>query len=139
MNIEDERAIVAVLVRYATGIDRRDWTLFATCFTQDLVTDYGEIGSWQGRKPFVDFMEKGHAPIGPTLHRLSNFVITGDARQAQATSYVNALLVRPAEGILFRQAHGIYEDRLVREADGWKIRERRFVAVLIQANTSPAG
>ncbi len=139
MNIEDERAIVAVLVRYATAIDRRDWDLFATCFTKDVEADYGDIGSWRDRKALVDFMEQGHAPIGPTLHRLTNFVITGDAKQALATSYVDALLLRPDPGVLFRRAHGSYEDRLVREEDGWKIQERRFVAVLIQESPDPAG
>ena len=39
------RADVAdVLVRYATGIDRRDWELFRTCFTEDCDADYGDIG-----------------------------------------------------------------------------------------------
>jgi SnoaL-like domain len=134
MKIDDERAIVAVLVRYATAIDRRDWDLFATCFTHDLEADYGEIGSWRGRKSFVDFMEQGHAPIGPTLHRLTNFVVVGDARQARATSYVDALLLRPAPGVPFRRAHGSYEDRLLREEDGWKIEKRRFRAVLIDTS-----
>ena len=37
--------IAEVLVRYATGIDRRDWTLFRTCFTDDCDADYGDIGT----------------------------------------------------------------------------------------------
>ncbi len=40
--------IADVLVRYATGIDRRDWTLFRSCFTDDCVADYGDIGVWHG-------------------------------------------------------------------------------------------
>jgi len=41
----DVRADVAdVLVRYATGIDQRDWALFRTCFTEDCEADYGGIG-----------------------------------------------------------------------------------------------
>ncbi len=35
VSIEDERSIIAVLLRYATGIDTRDWNLFRTCFSED--------------------------------------------------------------------------------------------------------
>ena len=31
-------------MRYATGIDRRDWALLRSCFTDDCVADYGDIG-----------------------------------------------------------------------------------------------
>ena len=40
--------VTDVLVRYATGIDQRDWALFRTCFTEDCVVDYGDIGLWHG-------------------------------------------------------------------------------------------
>jgi hypothetical protein len=132
MNSEDERAIMAVLVRYASAIDRRDWTLFATCFTEDVEADYGSITRCRGRNILVDYMARGHATIGPTLHRMSNFVIAGDDREATATSYVDALLMRPDSSDILRQAHGWYEDRLVRGSGGWQIARRRFVPVLIQ-------
>ncbi len=45
---EDRQDISELLVRYATGIDRRDWPLFRTVFTDDCVLDYGEIGHWTG-------------------------------------------------------------------------------------------
>ena len=137
MNIEDERAIVAVLVRYATAIDRRDWDLFGTCFTHDVEADYGDIGSWRGRTALVEYMARGHAPIGPTLHRLTNFVITGDNRCAHATSYVDALLLRPQPGVALRRAYGLYEDRLIHEADGWRICRRTFTMALLQEDPQP--
>ena len=31
--------VADVLVRYATGIDRRDWALFRACFTEDCDVD----------------------------------------------------------------------------------------------------
>jgi hypothetical protein len=137
MNIEDEREIVAVLVRYATAIDRRDWQLFASCFTHNVDADYGSIGRWRDRETLTDFMQKGHSPIGPTLHRLTNFVIVGDSERAQSACYVDALLLRPVPGIAMRQAHGSYEDFLVHEQQGWKIRKRRFLAVFIHDAANP--
>lgn len=132
MNAENERAIVAVLLRYATAIDQRDWQLFATCFTDDVEADYGDIGNWRGRDTILEHMRRGHEPIGPTLHRLTNFVIAGGADVATAKCYVDALLMHRQSHDLFRHAHGWYEDQLVRTDDGWKIRHRRFVPVLIQ-------
>jgi SnoaL-like domain len=131
MDIEDEHAIGAVLLRYATGIDRRDWVLFATCFTDDVQADYGALGQWHGRDSLVAHMAQGHADLGPTLHRMSNFVITGVAHEARATSYVDALLMHKS-GQVLRRAHGYYEDRLVRAEGAWKISSRHFLAVLIE-------
>jgi 3-phenylpropionate/cinnamic acid dioxygenase small subunit len=136
MNAEDERAIIAVLVRYATAIDRRDWPLLTSCFTEDVEADYGDIGTWHGRDAIVHHMTQGHAKIGPTLHRITNFVVAGEADEARAVCYVDALLMRFESGGMFRQAHGWYEDRLVRSNEGWKIRSRRFVPVLIQQPSS---
>ena len=45
---EDRLEIAEVLLRYATGIDRRNWSLFRTVFTDDCDLDYGEIGAWHG-------------------------------------------------------------------------------------------
>ena len=62
---EDRQDIVDVLLRYATGIDRRDWPLFRTVFTDDCELDYGEIGTWHGVDAVTDFMETSHAMAGP--------------------------------------------------------------------------
>jgi ketosteroid isomerase-like protein len=131
---EDERAIVATLLRYATGIDQRDWPLFRTCFTEDAVADYPGFGQWVGARAITDFMEQAHAPMGATLHRVSNCVVAGEADVATARSYVDAVLTLP-DGTV-HNATGVYQDRLVRSADGWRIAERRFQAVLMR-NLTP--
>ena len=131
MSIDDEREIAAVILRYADAIDRRDWPLFSSCFTEDVEADYGELGRWRGRAVFVDHMEKGHVGWGPTLHRMTNLVITGVGAEATTTSYVDALLMPGASRRTIRRAYGWYHDRLVRQPQGWKICYRRFAAVLI--------
>ncbi len=131
MSVDDERETAAVILRYADAIDRRDWPLFASCFTEDMEADYGELGRWRGRALFVDRMEKGHEGWGPTLHRMTNLVIAGEGEEATATSYVDALLMPGASHRKIRRACGWYHDRLLRQSDGWKIRYRRFAAVLI--------
>jgi uncharacterized protein (TIGR02246 family) len=135
LSAEDERAITAVLVRYATGADRRDWELFASCFTQDLVAEYDGLGSWHGRDALVDFMVKGTAQGGLTMHKLTNFLIFGSGDRAMATCYVDALLMPLEPGGKVRRANGRYEDQLVRDKGGWKISKRHFIPVQIAETT----
>lgn len=58
--LEDKSEIGEVLIRYATGIDQRDWDLFRTCWTPDVVADYGEIGQFAGIDVLTDFMFASH-------------------------------------------------------------------------------
>jgi 3-phenylpropionate/cinnamic acid dioxygenase small subunit len=119
-----------VLVRYATGIDRRDWALFRTCFTDDCEADYGEIGVWRGADVITGWMERSHAACGHTLHRITNLAIEPNGDGVAARSYVDALVMGP-DGTGTR-AVGYYDDELVATKDGWKIARRRFTMVLLQ-------
>lgn len=128
----DRADITEVLLRYATGIDRRDWATFRTAFTEDCVLDYGEIGSFTGVDAVADFMDQSHAMAGHTMHRLSNIVITLDNDRATARTYVDGLILGPdnTSGV---SAVGIYDDNLVRTERGWRIARRVFTAVRITA------
>lgn len=134
---EDRQDITDVLLRYATGIDRRDWTLFRTVFTDDCELDYGEIGVWKGVDAVTEFMQQAHALAGHTMHRLTNQVITVDGDEAQARTYVDALIMvgdnkSGVNGI------GFYDDDLVRTDAGWRIARRRFTAVRVATVGEPA-
>jgi 3-phenylpropionate/cinnamic acid dioxygenase small subunit len=127
----DEQEITALLTRYATGIDRRDWALFQTCFTDDARTDYGSFGQWNSAAQITAFMQQAHAGMGHTLHRLSNFVISAQGQSAIARSYVDALLMPGAAGGDVHRGIGFYDDELVKTEQGWRIRFRRFTPVQI--------
>jgi SnoaL-like domain len=127
------RAEVAeVLVRYATGIDRRDWELFRSCFTEDCHADYGDIGVWQGAGAITEWMKESHAACGDTLHRISNEVVAPHDHGASSRCYVDALILGP-DNTTGTQAIGYYDDVLVLRSDGWKIARRRFTLVSIQS------
>jgi hypothetical protein len=127
----DEREIIALLTRYATGIDRRDWPLFQNCFTADARTDYGAFGRWNSAAQITVFMEQAHAALGLTLHRLSNFSIAAQGEGAVARSYVDALLMPGPAGGDVHRGIGYYDDELVKTAEGWRIKVRRFTPVHI--------
>jgi 3-phenylpropionate/cinnamic acid dioxygenase small subunit len=127
---EDRQDISEVLLRYATGIDRRDWPLFRTVFTDDCELNYGEVGSWRGVDAITEFMEQAHAMASHTMHRLTNQVITVDGDKAQSRTYVDALIMvgDSNSGV---NAAGFYDDDLVRTADGWRVARRDFIQVRI--------
>ena len=128
-NADDERSIIAVLTRYATGIDKRDWPLLRSCFSDDFSGDYGDFGIWNSAGEITAFMEQAHANVGPTLHRLSNFAITVKGDMATSRTYVDALLMPATPADVVHQASGYYDDELARAADGWKITRRSFIMV----------
>ncbi len=126
----DRQDISDLLIRYATGIDRRDWPLFRTVFTDDCVLDYGEIGTWNGVDEVAAFMEKAHAMAGHTMHRITNHVIAVNGDRAEARSYIDGLIMSP-DNVSGVNAIGYYDDDVVRTADGWRIARRRFTPVRV--------
>jgi hypothetical protein len=123
----DRDQIGDVLIRYATGIDQRDWALFRTCWTPDVEADYGEVGRFSGVDALTDFMMASHDAMGPIHHRMSNFVIAVDPAGDRATvrSYVHAVLIAvPGDKSSWIDAVGNYDDVFVRTAEGWRISAR---------------
>ena len=97
----DKAQIADVLIRYATGIDFKDWALLRTCWTDDV-----EL----------------HNGMGPTYHRLTNFAITVDGDRATARSYVHAVLQAiPDDPASWIEALGHYDDEFVRTPEGWRV------------------
>ena len=132
MTAPDERAdrqdVAEVLVRYASGIDRRDWPLFRSCFTEGVHADYEGIAVWEGVDEITAFMEAAHGEMGHTLHRITNVAVQVDGDRAAARSYVD-LVAMDAAGESGLTTAGFYDDELVRTPDGWRIATRRFVMV----------
>lgn len=124
----DKQDIAEVLMRYATGIDTRDWVLFRTCFTEDVLAEYEGISTWDGVDDITASMESSHAGMGHTMPQLSNIAITVDGGEATARTYVDAVLMA-TDGQSGLNPRGFYEDRLVRTTAGWRIAHRRFTLV----------
>jgi hypothetical protein len=124
----DKLDIAEVIVAYATAIDRRDWDLFRTVFTDELDVDYDDIGNWHDRETLTQFMVEAHLHLGHTMHRLSNVAIDVAGDEATAHAYVDAVLMT-ADGKSGIQAIGFYDDALVRTSSGWRITKRHFTMV----------
>jgi 3-phenylpropionate/cinnamic acid dioxygenase small subunit len=126
MAASDREQISDVLIRYATGIDSRDWNLFRTCFTPDVKADYGEVGAWNDVEGITQYMEATHKDMASTNHMISNIAIDQRHDEATATSYVHAVLALTEDPPAWVDAVGKYVDEFVRTPDGWRIRARTF-------------
>ena len=136
---DDKAQITDVLIRYATGIDFKDWALLRTCWTDDVEVDYGEVGQYSGVDAITGLMEQLHSGMGPTYHRLSNFAIAVDGDRATARSYVFAhLLALPDNPASWVEALGHYDDELARTPHGWRIAKRTTQIARVQSGVTPA-
>jgi 3-phenylpropionate/cinnamic acid dioxygenase small subunit len=128
---EVRQDIADLLVRYAAGIDGRDWKLLRSCFTDDCEADYGATGRWHGGDEITAWMRATHEPLGHTLHRITNQAVACEDGTVTARSYVDALVLGPdnARGV---RVDGYYDDVLVRTDDGWRIARRRYTMVRMQ-------
>ena len=121
----DKEQIAEVLIRYATGIDSKDWPLLRSCWTDEIDVDYQQLGRFTSADALTDVMRQLHENMGPTYHRMSNIVIAVDGDRATARSYVQAvLMLQPNDSTNWVDALGHYDDVFVRTPDGWRIRER---------------
>lgn len=122
---DDKAQITDVLIRYATGIDSKDWARFRTCWADEVDVDYGDLGKFTDADEFTAMMRQVHDGMGQTYHRISNAVIEVDGDRATARSYVHAVLMAvPDDSTSWIDAIGHYDDELARTADGWRIVKR---------------
>lgn len=125
--IADRLEIDALLTRYATGLDTKDWDLWASCFVDDAFIDYESAGGIKGKKAEIRaWLEKTFEMFSMTQHIVGNRVIEIDGDRATARSaFYNPMGLPDGEGgmKLFFDG-GYYNDKLVRTDEGWKIEER---------------
>jgi len=121
----DRIEILAVLDRYATAMDRRDWSLLDQVFTPDFTYDAGEWVT-QNRQDYVKILRGYLDGCGPTQHLLGNYRIEAEgADHATSACYVRAFhLDRERGAELTYDMGGEYRDRLQRRPEGWRIIHR---------------
>lgn len=133
----DKEQIAEVLIRYATGIDSKDWPSLRSCWTDEIDVDYGDLGHFATAEALTDLMRQIHNGMGPTYHRMTNLVINVDGDRATARSYVHALLMAiPDDSASWVEALGHYDDELVRTPDGWRIARRTTHIARVQAGAT---
>ena len=126
--IEDRILIGECVIRYALGVDRRDWKMFAECFTDPVYIDHSQNGllaADYAREDFVAIVRDAVSGFAATQHLSPNHVIELDAEEhdrATCYSYMYAQhYTRSPDGGRVLVVHGSYTNFMVRTGDGWRI------------------
>lgn len=127
--ISDRLLIQELIATEAHALDERDWELWESLFTEDALIDWTEAGAIKGNprevrdwasRVFINF------PYPQYQHLTGNFQVEleGDAASCRHMQYI-AISLPNAAGARQIGFSGIwFEDRMVRTAQGWKIRSR---------------
>jgi hypothetical protein len=135
----DKQDITEAILRYATGIDMRDWELYRQAFTDEVEVDFS---SWSGgglqrmsADQWVAGVRSTLAGFAGTQHTLTNFVITLRGDEATAVVYMSAQHYLPNDkGDSTLLIGGYYTHELVRTATDWKIRMARLTVTWTTGN-----
>jgi SnoaL-like protein len=122
----DRATITDVVNRYATGLDRRDWPLLRSIFTDEIDMEYSSVGIKSGRYAadrWVRNSEVLFAGFGATQHTLSNHVVDVDGDTGRCTMYMRAehFIEDLPENEKRWTIGGYYTVSLRRDGDSWRI------------------
>jgi 3-phenylpropionate/cinnamic acid dioxygenase small subunit len=116
--------VTELLYRYANALDRRAYEELREVFTADATVDFGELGGTRsGHDAIVRFCSRALEPFAAVQHFITNVVTAGE------TSSCYFFAVHIQEGKEPFLVGGTYEDRFTQTADGWRIAERKLVAL----------
>jgi hypothetical protein len=122
----DRAQVTDVPLRYARGVDRRDWALVRSCFSDDAFVDgtraTGPVDAYQSE------LRPGVERWAGTMHVMANQLVTVDGDRASLETYAVAFhwAVPPAgtphpDNLVV----GVrYHDELVRVEERWVITRR---------------
>lgn len=118
----DRATVGDTILNYATGIDRRDWTLYRSIFADEVEFDFE---TWSGEPPstvsadvWVASVRETLACFDATAHVITNHVIALAGDEAAIVAHMTATHYFENETQVLG---GYYTDRLVRRGAGWRI------------------
>ncbi len=120
-DISDRLEIEALLTRYAKAVDRKDWDLYRTVFTDDAFIDYTSAGgSASGVDDMTEWLDAALGQFPATQHMVSNIDIDLEpgADRATVEAMFHNPMVMPDKSAWV--TGGWYHHELVRTADGWR-------------------
>jgi hypothetical protein len=127
----DRTAISDVIHAYATGLDRRDWVLFRSIFTEQIDMDFRSAGLRAGvydADRWVRDAKRLFDGFSATQHTSSNHVheVRGDEATCVSNMQAEHFVARESgDGLAVGENRwtigGYYENGLIRRDEGWKL------------------
>lgn len=125
--LTDRAEISDVQLRYATGLDFRDWTTFRSCFADEIEVDFTSLFGGSPRRVsaerWTESARRTVSGLTATQHMITNHVITVDGDRALCIAYVQAQHYLPNDkGDSTQTMGGYYTNHFIRTPEGWRIR-----------------
>jgi hypothetical protein len=130
---DDKLAVADTVYRYATGVDRRDWALYRSLFTETVTMDFSSFGpDLPPRVMGADDWVAGIVPLftglAATQHSMTNPLATVVADTATITMYMQAHHVYdPQDPASWYTVGGYYDDTLARVDGRWLLSGVRLI------------
>lgn len=124
----DKQALVELVQSYSRAVDRRDYALLASLYTEDGIDDH--TGQYSGSASgFVAWLAKALEGVDATTHHVHNVTLALDGDRAEGEVYLTAYnRLRSASGELTELVQGLrYLDHYRRDAERWRFARRTVV------------
>ena len=126
--VADRIALQDVMLKYAAGVDERDFALYRSCFADDVeVVGFGEQ-TVRGADAWLDFVKTALEQYGATQHMLGPQLAKVDGDQATARTDVQALHYLKAKEGATLTLWATYKSNMRRIGGEWKIVRHELVS-----------
>jgi len=131
----DCREIEAVMIRYASALDKKQYGRLSDVFTPEGTANYIGLAECKGLDSIIKLVSGVLDRCGQTQHLLGNVQIDVQGDRATASCYLNAIHVGLGDysGQVYT-VWGEYRDQLVRTAAGWRISYRELSPIHAQGD-----
>ncbi len=124
----DRIALQDVMLKYAAGVDERDFELYRSCFADDVeVVGFGER-TVHGADNWLAFVKAALEQYGPTQHMLGPQLATVEGDSATARTDVQALHYLKAKEGATLTLWATYKSNMRRINGAWRIVRHELVS-----------
>jgi hypothetical protein len=135
----DEQAIIDVAIAYTWALDTKQLDGLRTVFASDATADLNGV-ECDGLDAIIARIERPISRLDATQHLVGNHEVRVAGDTATHRCHLQSQHVkRGTPGGDNYLIGGIYEDRLARSADGWRITHRTMRAVWTDGNPAVVG
>ncbi|MEU1290939.1 nuclear transport factor 2 family protein [Streptomyces sp. NPDC005840] len=127
--LEDRDALRALMMRGWWALDRKDWTTWSACWTEDAVLEFGPWERVRGRDAVRAKVEEAESPYATMQHHILNLHVDVDASgdRATGTGYMWFVAVTaPGRTTTPYAMGGPYDWEFRREDTGWLLSRQRL-------------
>ncbi len=126
--VADRIALQDVMLRYAAGVDERDFDLYRSCFADDVEVLGFSTATYNGVDDWVAFVREALEKYGPTQHMLGPQLATVNGDDAHCRTDVQAMHCLKDSEDQTLTLWATYETDMQRQNGEWKIVRHRLVS-----------